>query len=348
MKKSVSGTVILIFAGMLWLNTGPVYGQPGFSDLLQAARGGDVEAMCDTALAYFYGKGILKDPFKAKCWAKKAYDEGSKRAEKIWNDLELWQYSGTCQGFFDDTPLPKYRTGAHYTEPYTGMQFRYIPKGCYIMGCHANGVKCKKDEKPAHRVCLDGFWMGRFEVTQAQWQQIMGSNPSWGAGSPDLPVENVTYKEVRAFVQKLNTKISGKASLPTEAQWEYACRNAGEPVNYPWEEDLPEHVANCGACGVGESAGKTVPVGSFPPNESGLYDMGGNVKEWCRDVYDKKAYANHKRHNPVYLEKGSSRVVRGGSFSDNLRHLRCTARGKSLAGIRSDGIGFRLVLERQE
>ena len=346
MKKRYSYLMALMVMGIICFSMGTAGGGQDFSSLLQAARGGDVEAMSDVAVAYFYGSGTLKDPFKAKCWAKKAYDKGSRKAEKIWNELELWQYSGTCQGFVDDTPLG-FQKGAAYKEPYTGIVFRYVPRGCYIMGCHRKAEKCKKDEGSGHRVCLEGFWMGQFEVTQAQWEQVMGSNPSRFANDPYRPVENVTYRDVQRFIQKLNQRISGKVSLPTEAQWEYACRNGGKPVNYPWEKDREHDIANCATCLPGYQAGKTLPVGSFPPNELDLYDMGGNVAEWCRDYYDKRAYAAHKKKEPVYLEKESSRVVRGGSFMDNKRHLRCSARDKSLPALGSDTIGFRLVLERE-
>jgi formylglycine-generating enzyme required for sulfatase activity len=322
--------------------------RPDFSSLLEEARRGDVEAMCDLGVAYSYGKETLKDPFKAKCWIKKAYDNGSVRAEKLWEDLELWRYSGKCEASFDDEILPKYTTGDIFKDPVTGMVFVFIPKGCFIMGCHNFAEKCDKDEKPAHKVCMDGFWMGIHEVTQMQWHRIMGSNPSRFNSDLHHPVENVSFDDIQKFIQILNSKSRDKFLLPTEAQLEYACRNGGKKVNFPWGNESYRPDANCGTCNSGTFYGETAPVGSFPPNELGLYDMAGNVKEWCRDVYHEKAYAGHAGKNPVYAGKGSSRVVRGGAFVDNILNLRCTSRNKFIPGMKSDYIGFRLVLTRDD
>jgi formylglycine-generating enzyme required for sulfatase activity len=214
------------------------------------------------------------------------------------------------------------------------------------MGCHPSAEKCEKDEKPSHTVCIDGFWMGQFEVTQKQWNQIMHSNPSRFSRDPGQPVENVSFDDIQKFIRILNTATFEKFSLPTEAQWEYACRNGGETVNFSWGNESFRPDENCGTCNSGDFHGETAPVGSFPPNDIGLYDMAGNVKEWCRDIYHKGAYSLHAKKNPLYKETGSSRVVRGGSFSDNTVKLRCTNRDKSIPAMRSDNVGFRLVLTR--
>ncbi len=355
MKKIVVLEVIIILSMIIFTMDSAITKEGfDFSKVLFDAKNGDIEAMCDLGQAYYSGTQTLKDPFKAKCWIKKAYNGGSKRAEKIWNDLELWEYSGKCDLSFDDTPLPKYLKGKEYVEPVTGIRFAYISRGCFTMGCYPDAIKCRKDEKPGHKVCVDGFWMGKFEVTQGQWEKVVGSNPSFYSGTSghrNLPVENVSYNDIQNFIKHVNTQIGGKVILPTEAQWEYASRNAGKKITYPWDEDLSEPQANCGTCSTDKLPeafwGQTTPVGSFAPNDLGLYDMAGNVKEWCRDYYDKRAYTEHKKNNPIYLEKESSRVVRGGSFSDTLTKLRCTARDKSLPGIRDDRTGFRLVLERE-
>ena len=317
-----------------------------FSSTLEEARRGDVEAMCDLGIAYFYGKETLKDPFKAKCWIKQAYDNGSVRAEKLWEDLELWRFSGKCEASFDDEILPEYTTGDIFKDPVTGTEFIFIRPGCFIMGCHKFAEKCDKDERPAHKVCVNGFWMGKYEVTQELWYRIMDSNPSRFNDDLRHPVENVSFDDIQRFIQILNSQSRDKFLLPTEAQWEYACRNGGDKVNFPWGNESYRPDANCGTCNSVTFYGKTAPVGSFPPNELGLYDMAGNVKEWCRDIYHKKAYAGHGKKNPVYERKGSSRVIRGGSFIDNTSNLRCTNRDKSISGMRSYYIGFRLALIR--
>lgn len=328
----------------------PLSASQDFSLTLDSARQGDTDAMCETGMAYYHGKGTLKDPFKAKCWIQKAYHLGSGRAKEIWNTLELWEYSGKCDLIFDDAPRPEHGRGDIYTEPVTGMRFVWVPKTCFKMGCNSDTQKCKKNEKPVHKVCLDGFWMAAFETGQILWTTVMGSNPSRFSGQLNHPVENVSFQEVETFISKLNAGIynpPGKRfSLPTEAQWESACRNGGRPVVYPWKGDGFRPDANCGNCDNKGFNARTAPVGSFSPNDLGLYDMGGNVKEWCKDVYNKNAYFEHKKNNPEFQKKGSLQVVRGGSYIDNTKKLRCTARDKSIPSMKSDNLGFRLVLIR--
>ncbi|MCP4673304.1 MAG: SUMF1/EgtB/PvdO family nonheme iron enzyme, partial [Desulfobacula sp.] len=280
-------------------------GQHDLSELLDNARKGDIEAMCDLGAAYFNGEKTLKDPFKAKCWIKKAYDKGSTRAKKLWNDLELWRYSGKCEASFDDELSPKYNKGDIFNDPVTGTKFIFVPKGCFLMGCHNAATNCKKNETPMRRVCLDGFWIGQFEVTQNLWYRVMGSNPSRFSSNLSRPVENVSFDDIQKFINLLKAQSKQKFSLPTEAQWEYACRNGGKTINFPWGSESHRPHANCGTCDSGSFYGETAPVGTFPPNDLGLYDMGGNVKEWCQDIYN----------------KGRSRVVRGGAFIDNTSNL---------------------------
>ncbi|MBA3012753.1 MAG: SUMF1/EgtB/PvdO family nonheme iron enzyme [Proteobacteria bacterium] len=320
----------------------------GVSSLIEQSRQGDTRAMCDLALAYYHGDGVLKDPFKAKCWAKKAHDQGSRRAGKIWEELSLWQYSGKCDLSFDDEPSPQYRSGERYREPVTGIIFVWVAGGCFSMGCHGDAGRCEKNEMPAHRVCLDGFWMATFEVTQGQWEAVMGTNPSRFVLTPEHPVEQVSFEDVRNFIRTLKADTGVEFSLPTEAQWEYACRNGGRKIPYPWGKEayLPEE--NCGTCNVGTLRGRTAATGSFLPNDMGLYDMGGNVREWCRDVYDKNAYATQSPDNPLHRKEGKERVVRGGSFVDNTDSLRCSARQSAIPNMKSAHIGFRLVLKRED
>ncbi|NOX33562.1 MAG: SUMF1/EgtB/PvdO family nonheme iron enzyme [Deltaproteobacteria bacterium] len=336
---------ILIFT-LIFISISHAKDMQKFPSMLANARKGDVEAMCDLGVAYFYGNNTLKDPFKAKCWIKKAYDKGSVRALKLWKDLELWRYSGKCDTSFDDEVLPKYAGGDIFKDPVTGMEFVFISGGCFKMGCDELKGKCDRDETPAHKVCVDGFWMGRYEVTQKSWYDIMGSNPSRFSSDLSRPVENISFDDIQKFIRRINLKTRNKFSLPSEAQWEYACRNGGQNIIFPWGNESYRPEENCGTCNSGSFHGETAPVGSFPPNELGIYDMGGNVKEWCRDVYHKNAYAQHNKNNPVYEGHGSLRVLRGGSFVDNTSKLGCTSRDKSIPGMRSDYIGFRLVLAR--
>lgn len=345
-KGDVFKMVRLMMVLMMVLFSVTAHTADDFDTNLKAARQGDVEAMVDVGVAYHDGKGVLKDPFKAKCWIQKAYQNGSKKAERIWESLALWQYSGKCELEFDDETRPIYAKGDRYTDPVTRTVFVWVPENCFIMGCHEKAEDCSKNENPPHRVCLDGFWIGRYEVDQYLWTKVMGANPSRFQGQPDLPVENVSYEDIRVFIRKLNRVSEHRFALPTEAQWEAACRNGGKKINFPWDGDDHRPDANCGNCDNQGYSARTAPVGQFYPNDLGIYDMGGNVKEWCRDFYDKKAYAGHRKKNPVFKEKKAMRVVRGGSFTDNVKKLRCTARDKAIPTMRADNLGFRLVLIR--
>ena len=272
-----------------------------FQEILDKANAGDTKAMCQVGLAYYHGRQTLKDPFKANCWIKKAHDNGSRKAEKIWNDLELWRYSGNCGPAFENEVSTGFRDGEEFQEPNTGIWFKYISPGCFRMGCQFNDQDCRKNEHPVHRVCLDGFWIGIYEVTQGQWQQIMGSNPSRFKRNLQRPVENVSFQDIEIFLTKVNQMISGTCMLPSEAQWEFACRKNNKKSRFPWPEEHANNAANCGSCTPVNFQGETIVIGSFPPNAAGLFDMGGNVKEWCRDYYDKKAYQVHeKKQSSVY------------------------------------------------
>lgn len=341
MKKRLS---VFVIAGLIFFN--PAHADQKFTSQLQAARQGDVQAMVDVGMAYYQGKGTLKDPFKAKCWIQKAYNHESEKARRVWEKFEMWQYSGKCDLSFDDQVLPGYTRGEVFVEPVTRMRFVRVPKACFKMGCHTAAEKCSKLEKPVHNACLDGFWVGVYEVDQGLYDMTMGFNPSRFSSSPDHPVENVSFHDAETFILKLNSMTRQTFSLPTEAEWEAACRSGGKPVNYPWDGDGWRPDANCGNCDTKGFSGQTAPVGSYYPNELGLYDMGGNVKEWCRDIYDKKAYQTHVKNNPEHKKRGAMRVVRGGSFTDNTSKLRCTARDKSIPTMKADNLGFRLVLRR--
>ncbi len=136
MTKTICLLLILL-AGFTCSNASKAYAENlDIQSLIQDARNSDTHAMVELGLLYYHGKGVLKDPFKAKCWIKNAHDAGSKRAKKIWNEFELWKYSGKCEDSFDDEISEKYQKGDSFTEPILGMIFIWVPKGCYTMGCH--------------------------------------------------------------------------------------------------------------------------------------------------------------------------------------------------------------------
>ncbi len=350
--------IAILMLAIVLLEIHPAYCQWGdeqeLDDTIQAARQGDTDAMCDLALAYYHGDGVLKDPFKAKCWVKKAHDLGDRRAEKIWNDFKLWEYSGKCA--LEYRPQPDNLANDRYRDPFTGMTFVWLPGKCFKMGCDEKGdQRCGKDETPVHKVCLKGFWMGEYEVTQKQWKAIMKANPSRFKGD-DFPVEQVSFKDAQTFIQRLNQATGQRFLLPTETQWEFACRNRGRRSLYPWGPEDYQPSANCGGCDSGAVRGRTAQVGSYLPNEAGIYDMGGNVREWCRDVYDPDVYKQAayekadakagKKKSSGNRNLGKSRVVRGGSFVDPVSASRCRARGNFLPQMKSYYLGFRLTAKK--
>jgi formylglycine-generating enzyme required for sulfatase activity len=227
------------------------------------------------------------------------------------------------------------------------LELVWIPADTFTMGS-PSGEANRGNDETQHRVKLTkGFWMGKYEVTQEQWQAVMGSNPSHFKGSKN-PVEQVSWDDCQSYIQQLNRKVQGVGfRLPTEAEWEYACR-AGTTTAFHYGNDLDASLANFdgnypyGNGRKGEYRRKTVPVGSFKPNAFGLYDMHGNVWEWCQDWYG--AYPSGAVTDPAGPGAGSSRVLRGGSWNNNARNCRSANRNNNDPGNRNNNIGFRVVL----
>ncbi|MBF0401761.1 MAG: formylglycine-generating enzyme family protein [Magnetococcales bacterium] len=225
-----------------------------------------------------------------------------------------------------------------------GMEFVRIEPGKFVMGT-AFGLDVSADEMPQHEVTISrSFYLGRYEVTQAQWEAVMGSNPSEFSGA-DHPVENVSWEEVQRFIGKLNDKAGGKRyRLPTEAEWEYAAR-AGTTTSRYWGEavDTMERYA-----WYTENAGKrTRAVGQLQPNGWGLYDMLGNVWEWCQDWYGSKSYADGPVVDPQGPSEGSGRVLRGGSWSNYASFIRSAHRFELNPTYRRRNLGLRLLMEEK-
>jgi formylglycine-generating enzyme required for sulfatase activity len=218
-----------------------------------------------------------------------------------------------------------------------------IPAGSFLMGSADNDESAYSDEKPQHRVNLQEFYLGKYPVTQEQYQVIMGNNPSKFKYNPKNPVENVSWDDAQAFCQKLSEKIGKKYRLPSEAEWEYACR-AGTQTRYYFGDnaDLLGEYAWYG----GHSNSKTDPVGEKKPNNWGLYDMHGNVYEWCEDGWHEN-YENAPKDGTVWNDNHSqtnSRVIRGGSWDNNSRNCRSAARLDF--DNRNRYVGFRVVFSK--
>ncbi len=217
------------------------------------------------------------------------------------------------------------------------LELVWIPPGDFTMGSPA-GEENRDDDETQHRVALTkGFWLGKYEVTQAQWKAVMGNNPSHFKGD-DLPVEQVSWDDCQAFVKKLNTKGQGTFRLPTEAEWEYACR-AGSTTAYCFG-DSSSTLSRYGWYS-GNSDWKTHSVGGKSANAWGLYDMHGNVWEWCQDWYGD--YPSGSVTDPTGPSSGSRRVFRGGSWFDAPRLCRSANRSRSVPGGWHCSLGFRLA-----
>jgi formylglycine-generating enzyme required for sulfatase activity len=228
------------------------------------------------------------------------------------------------------------------------MEFVWIPGGCFQMGCAGTAKReedradllsqCNPDEVPAHKVCVDGFWMGRYEVSQKEWKQLMGKNPAKAQKGDSYPVDSVSWEEARDYALELSRRTGRTFRLPTEAQWEFSCRgHRSEP--YCGGKDLDSL-----AWYMDNSDGSSHPQGEKQANDFGLYDMNGNVWEWCADRYDPAYYQKRVEDNPTGPAKGEARVLRGGSWSSMWLAFRAVNRHMSRPGSRSDNIGFRLVL----
>jgi len=259
------------------------------------------------------------------------------------------------------------RTLKTWKEPITGMEFVWVPGGCFLMGSPQTEKDREADEGPVHEVCVDGFWMARTEVTNGQFRKFRADHNSRDYSGVSLngdnqPVVYVTWNDANDFAQWLKGQNGGqyKFRLPTEAEWEYASRAGKESSRY-WGDDpnkacAYENVADLTAkrqwgweeshdCDDGYAA--IAPVGTFQANDFGIYDMLGNVWEWCEDIYGVDAYTRHDRMNPSFTDRaaGTGRVVRGGYWHSQPGGARCADRGSGLPEAMNDDLGFRLVRE---
>ena len=244
-----------------------------------------------------------------------------------------------------------------WQEPNTGMMFVAIPKGCFQMGWNVAiappgdtmwgeiGYKGSPsaNEKPQHEVCIDAFWLGRYEVSVKEWQAVMGQATANNQSDPSkTPMAGVTWQEAQSFAQRLGALSGKKIRLPTEAEWEYACRAGSKVTNASnLDQLLAQARFGLGSPTVHErSAGS---IGALAANSFGLHDMLGNVWEWVADSYEADGYARHSLHNPSVESASAQRVIRGGSFRTEFTQVRCSRRGHQPATESLNTIGLRLV-----
>lgn len=328
---------------------------------LRAAEQGYDWGQINLGHMYRYGKGVTTDVEKAKEWYHKAAAQGNERATELLKELEK-----------DEKTPQMLRLSANGV----GFNMCFIEGGNFKMG--SSDSDSYYNEVPIHDVSLSSFYMGETEVTQALWKAVMGNNPSYFVGD-NLPVEQVSWDDCQQFIKELNQITGRKFRLPTEAEWEYAARGGSNYSLYSFEDitirggnDSPNldplawYAGNCGrdytsneGCDVyncidiseweekqySDTRGGTHPVGKKQPNAYGLYDMLGNVMEWCSDYYGE--YQNKSQTNPQGPSNGSERVLRGGTWSYKARGCRVSYRISYEQDTAQKHIGFRIVLSTE-
>ncbi len=213
------------------------------------------------------------------------------------------------------------------------------------------------DENPLHEVCVDDFYLGKYELTQGEWKEIMGSNmASFHECGDDCPADNVSWNNVQKFIRKLNEKTGINYRLPTEAEWEYAAREGGKKLRFGTGKNIiGADESNFNASKKykkpysrpGIYRTKTISAKSFFPNSLGLYNMSGNVWEWVQDWYDKDYYQKSPRDNPKGPDSGDYRVLRGGSWGNLSNNLRAANRHRDRPDSHRRMLyGFRLARDK--
>jgi formylglycine-generating enzyme required for sulfatase activity len=251
-----------------------------------------------------------------------------------------------------------------YRSSSVGIEMIVVKGGTFWMGAQntdPNAPNYDADaffdwESPVHKVTLSDYFIGKYPVTQAQWKAVMGDNQSWFEGAGDnLPVENVSWNDVQEFIRKLNQQTGKNYRLPTEAEWEFAARGGNQSRGYKdsgrnTADNVAWYYENAGDYRKNDSnwtseealKNRTHPVGTKQANELGIYDMSGNVWEWCSDWYGD--YSNASQTNPRGASTGFFRVLRGGSWRGSARGVRVSSRRIFIPGFRDDPGGFRLAL----
>lgn len=225
------------------------------------------------------------------------------------------------------------------------MEMVWVEGGSFTMGSNATpkGVKLTYAlARPEHRVTVDGYFIGRYEVTQGLWQAVMGENPSKFKGSANLPVESVSWTEAQEFAMRLSQMTGRRFRLPSEAEWEYAARGGSKSQRNPYAGCNRNQLDNHGWYCV-NSDGTTHAVGQLQPNELGLYDMSGNVAEWCQDWVE--AYTSEEQTNPRGPRQGENRVLRGGHYNSTSAACTVYDRGWYLPSGKYELYGLRIVME---
>ena len=225
------------------------------------------------------------------------------------------------------------------------LEMVFIPAGAFLMGSLPNEKDHYSNEGPQHPVTISqDYYLGKYEITQAQWQAIMGTNPArdYGIGN-DNPVYYISWEDSQLFIQKLNELGLGVFRLPTESEWEYACK-ANTNSRFYWDDDLSYSLINDNAWYDSNSNNATHEVGSKPPNPWGLFDMSGNVWEWCEDdLHDNYNDAPSDGTAWIKSPRGAYRIARGGGWGYYARYCRSAYRGSSTPDYQGAFFGLRVL-----
>jgi formylglycine-generating enzyme required for sulfatase activity len=255
---------------------------------------------------------------------KPSEQDRSVPAELVWITCQADEVRQNAQGYWEVALK-------------NGIVLVYVPAGEFAMGSPHREYGREMNESPVHRVFVKGIWIGKYEVTRAIWQAVMGGEAP-RSEERDLPQGSVSYLDIQAFLRALQTASGLGFRLPTEAEWEKCCRGGSpEPLYGPLDE-IAWHAENSG--------GRIHPVGTKRPNGFGLFDMLGNVWEWCSDWYGSAYYGSSPRMDPGGPDRGKRRVCRGGGFLHSGNYLRSAHRNDQDPAKSKPFLGFRLVLDR--
>ena len=292
----------------------------------------------------------LKDDLKKKEEDNHALETSNQEAQKEINSLQetikiLQERTNSLE-----VELEKYKSSSDSKKeipqvetipiPGTNIAFNmvHVEGGMFMMGANESDDDAKDNEKPAHQVVLSDYWIGETQVTQELWEAVMGDNPSLFTVDPNCPVENVSWVDCKAFISKLNTLTGKKFRLPTEAEWEFAARGGNKSKGYMYAggndiNDVARYKDNSGK--------KTNPVGELAPNELGLYDMSGNVWEWCQDEFEDYSITQAQQKESKI---GVEYVVRGGAWFSPAINCRVSFRYSFKPSYTDTDLGLRLAL----
>ena len=312
--------------------------------LTSKANAGDSEAMFQLGVAYSFGRGAELNLEKALHWLKKAAKAGHTMAGLVLQDIGQ-PLTVSAEESNNVVAKKEFSTGDTKTIVLPGgeeMEMIYCGPGSFIMGSPVDELERSSDEVQHKVILTKGFWLGKYPVTQAQWESVMDCNPSKSNIGFNYPVDSVWWNDCKDFIEKINSQLNINARFPTEAEWEYACR-AGTTTAYYWGNYYNSGKVNCdGSPKNGCFLNKTTSVGFYGANSWGFYDMHGNVSEWCADFYG--SYPTRSVIDPIGVTFGTYHITRGGSYHSYSSSCRSADRGfdYTIYKYKLSSFGFRL------